>query len=179
MAEDPKRLFVEMVARLSRETQLHIDERHHHLRITDTLVIGLSILLAVLAVVNVYFVHRLNNEFVGILNSMTDMNGSLTKVGNDMDLITQDVASFDAHMTRMDRISENTAEISVNMPTISRSMSKIGSEMRNIEGNMGLLSMGMTNVDARFGQMTGGVTNMRQSVNQMARPIGFMNNFVP
>lgn len=179
MAEDPKRLFVEMVARLSRETQLHLDERQHHFRITDTLVITLSVMLSVLAIFNVYHIYILHEEMSEIVYSMTEMQDTLTTVGDNMEIITKDVGSFDKHMRRMDHISQNTAAIAGNMPAISDAMGKIGGEMRTIEGNMGQLSAGMTNVDARFGQMTGGVTNMRQSVNQVARPMGYMGNFMP
>ena len=35
MTEDSRRGIVEVIARLGRETQLHLDERHRHFRITD------------------------------------------------------------------------------------------------------------------------------------------------
>jgi hypothetical protein len=179
MADDPKRLFVEMVARISRETQVHMDERHHHFEFTDKLLYGLSAVLLILATFNVYYIYVLYQNLDGIVYNMMSMQTHLEDVNRNMQSITDDVASFDLHMKRMDRINENTAAIADNMPAVTQSMSKIGGEMVAIEDNMGRLSADMTNVDARFGQMTGGVTNMRQSVNQVARPMGFMGNFMP
>ena len=35
MGEDPRRAIVEVMARVGRETQYHLDERERHFRITD------------------------------------------------------------------------------------------------------------------------------------------------
>lgn len=53
MREDPRRAVVQVIARLGRETQLHLDERYRHFRITDGVLLFTSVLLVILAVFNV------------------------------------------------------------------------------------------------------------------------------
>ncbi len=62
MPQKEKRMFIDMVGRLSWETQLHLDERHHHFYVNKIIILIISALLIVIAAVNVY---GSSAEFVG------------------------------------------------------------------------------------------------------------------
>jgi hypothetical protein len=179
MTDDPRRLFIAAVGRLGRETQLHLDERHRHFRITNVVLAVMSILLIVLAIFNVYYIHILYKDMRGIVTNMESMHHRLKVVKTKMESITGRVGLIDGHMESMDRINQHTERLAVSMPKISAAMHSIGVEVGGIEQDMQLMSHGMQNVDQRLGHITGGVGIMRHNVREIARPMGAMNSLLP
>ena len=179
MASDPKLLFVRMAARLSRETQLHLDQRHHHFRINKMVVVAISILLIIVATINIYYVRILYTDLNGIVNNMDSMHTNMQKVTIKMLDITKNVKQFDQDMMHMDMINAHTGEMSKLLPPIAGSMHKMAGDISSIEQDMGHMSNGMTNIDKRFHHMANGVQVMRHNVREVSRPMGAMNPFMP
>lgn len=179
MSEDPRRAIVEVMARLGRETQYHIDERHRHFRITDGITIIVSLLLVILAVFNVYYVQVLYKDLNGIVNNMDSMYKHLRDVDGDMAVITGHMEAFDRHMAHMEPISGHMGSLSNTMTGVRSDMGQITAEMGTIEQSMGLVGQAMGIMDRRVRSMTGGVSVMRENVGQIARPMGGMMPFMP
>ena len=179
MNENPKKIMIEMVGRLGRETQLHLDEREHHFEVTDIVLRVMSLLMIVLAIFNVYYIHVLYQDLNGIVSSVDSMHTNLRDVKGSMTGITSTVKAMDQHMLHMDNINTHTGSIGVHMPQISATMRGISGEMFFIEQDMGILGAGMMNIDQRFGQMTNGVATMRENMYQISRPMSFMNPIMP
>ncbi len=179
MAEDPRRVMIEVFARLGRETQIHLDERHRHFRITDAVIITFSALLTVLAMFNVYYVHILYQDMSGIVNSMDSMHHHLQDVKKNMISISGSVDSFEQHMQHMDNISGHMASLAETMPIVQGNMVDISGAVRLIDADMGVLGGGMTNIEQRFGHMTGSVAIIRENVRQISGPMGVMNPMLP
>ncbi|MEW7977705.1 MAG: translation initiation factor 2 [Candidatus Sedimenticola endophacoides] len=179
MADDPKKIVVEVVARLGRETQLHLDERHKHFQFTNIILLAVSAVLVVVAVFNVYNIHILYRNLSGIVNNMDSMHSNLKGITRNMVNITHEMETIEAHMQEMDTITTHTAELADTMPRVRGSMEHMTGTVDVIEQDMALLGAGMTNIDQRIVQMTGGVAVMRENVRQIARPMGFMNPMMP
>ena len=179
MAEDPRRVMIEVFARLGRETQLHLDERHRHFLITDAVIITITTIMIILAVFNVYYVRVLYKDLNGIVSTMDSMHASLEVIKGDMISITGNMKSVDEHMLNMDEINTYMGTLADTMPRVRDSMSTITDEVSAIEGDMGLLNGGMTNINQRFGHMTNSVIFMRENVYQISGPMGSMNQFMP
>lgn len=179
MREDPRRAVVEVIGRLGRETQLHLDERHRHFIITDGVIIVISLLLVVLAVFNIYHVRLLHQDFNDIVSNMDSMHDHLVDVDEDMMVITGHMASFEGHMEHMEPINAHMASLANTLPKVRAHMHGITGDMGNIEQSMELVGRGMGIIDQRVHAMTGGVANMRANVNQIARPMGNMMPFMP
>ena len=179
MAEDPKLLFVRMAARLSRETQLHLDQRHHHFRINKMVVITISVLLIILAAVNIYYIRILYVDLNGIVNNMDSMHTNMQTVTVKMLDITRNVRQFEKDMVHMDSITVHTSAMAEHMPSISGSMNKMTGDISLIDQEMSHMSAGMTNIDQRFHHMSQGVQVMRHNVLEVSRPMGAMNPFMP
>ncbi len=179
MSDDGKRAFIEMVGRLGRETQLHLDERYLHFQITNVVLLVVSLLLAILAIFNMYYIHILYKDMSGIVESMDSMHYRLRAVNDSMLSITDTVGEIDRNMEHMDRITQHTLQLSATMPEIRQSMHQIGEQVGLIDLDMVLMSSSMTNVELRFVQMTGGVGVMRENVYHLSRPMGFMNPMMP
>ncbi|MCG6862669.1 MAG: hypothetical protein LJE70_15525 [Chromatiaceae bacterium] len=179
MIEDPRRAIVQVIARLGRETQLHLDERYRHFRITDAVIIIACLLLVVLAVFNVYYVRVLYMDLNGIVENMDTMDGHLRGINDDMHVITKRMDAFAGHMNHMEPIHANMGSLTKIMPTIRVNMDDMSRSMTEIEQNMGLVGEGMGIIDQRVFLMTGGVATMRQNVRQIARPFGGMGSVLP
>lgn len=179
MYEDPRRAVVEVIARLGRETQLHLDERYRHFRITDGVIIAISLILVILAMFNVYYVRVLYKDLDGIVSNMESMHSHLISVNSDMAVITTHMDSFEQHMDHMVPIEHHMASLAETMPKVRAHMNGIAGNMGSIRHSMEQVGRGMTVIDQRAGAMTGGVSLMRENMGQFARPVGGMMPFLP
>ena len=179
MSEDPRRAIVEVMARLGKETQLHLDERYRHFQITDAVIIGVSFLLAVLAVFNIYYVMVLYKDLDGIVNNMDSLFGHLTIVEKDMDAISVSVERFDSHIAFMTPIHDNISSLAVSLPKVRYSMDVINNDMGIINQDMGLIDGAMGNMDQRMIQIRGNMGVMRGNMRSMANPMSIMNPMMP
>lgn len=176
---DPRRPIVEVMARLGRETQLHIDERERHFKITDGVIIAISVILIVLAVFNVYYVRVLSNELDVIVDSMDGMLGNLQKVDADMAEVAGRVQAFDQHIQRMTPIQQNVAKVTDRLPVMSTDMDVMAANMQIIHQDMQVLGQAVSSITPSMTRMTQNMGVMRHNVRQIARPMGAMNPVLP
>jgi hypothetical protein len=179
VSEDPRRGIVEVMARLGRETQFHIDERYRHFQITDAVTIAVSLLLVVLSVFNVYYVRVLYKDLNGTVSNMESMYARLRTVDEDMTVITDRFERFDRHMTHMDPITEHISALAAILPGMGDNMDVMAGEMPAIEQEMIAVVQTMGTIEQRLQHMVGGVSVMRHNTQQMAAPMGIMNSFMP
>lgn len=179
MADDPRRILIEAVARIGRETQLHLDERDRHFWITNLVIFVISLLLVILAIFNVYYVRVLYKDLDGIVHNMDSMHHNLSKVTGNMSTIAEHVQLIDNSIQHMDSISIHTAEMAKSLPRIGNAMSNMSVNVETINQDMNLMTYSMFNIEQRTGHITGNVSLMRQNVRQIARPMGMMNSFFP
>ena len=179
MTEDPRRAIVEVMARLGRETQLHLDERHRNFKITDAVIVTISLLLVVLAVFNVYYVRVLYKDLDVTVRNMESMHQKLVDVEDDMTVITERFGRFDRHMAHMETINSTITSMASSLPNIRDDMSLMAADMGIIDQDMALVRQAMVNIDQKMQHMTGGVSIMRTNVWQLAKPMGMMNSILP
>jgi len=179
MTEDPRRAVVEVIARLGRETQLHLDERYRHFRITDGVTVTISLLLVILAVFNVYYVRILYNDLNGIVDNMEAMYAHLRDVDADMAVIAVKMEAFDRHTSHMAAINDHMVSLAGTLPSVRSNMGDITASTANIQQSMDVVARGMVIIDQRVNLMTGSVAVMRENVGQFARPMGNMMPFMP
>lgn len=179
MSEDPRRGIVEVMARLGRETQFHIDERYRHFQITDAVIIAVSLVLVILAVFNVYYVRVLYKDLDGTVTNMESMYERLRKVNEDMTLITDRFERFDKHMTHMEPITTHFTALADILPGMRGNMEQMAGQMPAIDQEMSAIFQTMGTIEQRLQHMVGGVSVMRHNTQQMAAPMGFMNSFMP
>jgi len=167
------------MAKLGRETQFHLDERHRHFQITDAVIIALSLVLVVLAVFNVYYVTVLYKDLAGTVNNMEAMYTKLKDVDDDMKVITARFGRFDEHIQHMASINSDVVNLADTLPQVRGHMDAIAGDMTNIQSEMDLVRQAMGNVDQKLTVMGSGVMVMRGSSYQMSKPMGMMNSIMP
>lgn len=176
---DPRQPIVEVMARLGRETQLHLDERERHFKITDAVIIGISVLLIVLAVSNVYYVRVLYGDFDRIVSKMESMLESLRRVEQDMVVVADRVDAFDSHMAHLSPITNNVVSITAQLPAMHSHVSSMADDMVLIETDMAELSKAVHSLTPSMVQMTRNMDVMRRNVRHIARPMGSLNRVLP
>lgn len=179
MPVDPRKPIVAVMARLSRETQLHLDERERHFRITDAVIIAISLILVILAVFNVYYVRIVYKDLDGIVENMDSMYRNLEIVDADMVKIADRVNRFVGHIDYMKPLDQSVTDMATRLPSIRVDMQAVSENMQSIGQDMALLGQSMISIDQRVHLMTGGVAVMRENVRQIANPMGKMNPFLP
>ena len=179
MEDDPRRGIVEVMARLGRATQYHIDERYRHFRITDLVIYVTSALLVILAVFNIYFFRTLYTNLTGIVANMDSMHGRLKVTEQDMSVVAGNMAAIDEKMHHMDPIHGHMVSLAKTMPDIRVDMHDIAADVGTIEREMGVLGQGMVVIDGRTREMLVPVSTMRENVRQFGGPMGTMNPFLP
>lgn len=179
MTEDPRGAIVEVMARLGRETQFHIDERHRHFRITDAVIIAISLVLVILAIVNVYYVRVLYKDLDGTVATMEAMYRKLRDVDDDMKVITRYFGTFEDHMLHMEPMDVSITSLARTLSPMRGNMVEMAADMASIDAEMALVHQAMVNMEQRMGQMSGGVAIMRANAWQMAKPMGMMNSIMP
>ncbi len=176
---DPRRPIVEVMARIGRETQITLDEREHHFRITDTVIVVISILLVVLAVFNLYYVRVLYKDLDRIVGNMESMVTRLNRVDHDMGLVVGYVAAFETHMQQMTPITGHVVQMTGRLPSMREDMSLMAESMRLINQDMSLLRQAVGTITPNMMQMTGNIARMRQDVRLIADPMGAFNPVLP
>jgi len=179
VTDDPRRGIVEVMARLGRATQYHIDERYRHFKITDVVIYVTSALLVILAVFNIYYIRVLYNDLTGIVDNMTSMDERLAVTDSDMAEVAKRMALFDHQMRFMEPIHGHMVSIAGNMPKIRVDTGEISEDVGGIEREMGVLGQGMLIIDQRTRDMLMPVSTMRENVRQFGGPMGAMNPFMP
>jgi hypothetical protein len=179
MPEDPRRAIIEVMARLGKETQYHIDERQRHFQITDLFIVVVSFMLVVLAIFNIYYVRVLYKDMTGIVVTMESMYGHLMKVDQNVSVISDNVEKFDNHMQHMTAINTNIDSLSKSMPKVRADMDIMRDDMLGFSHDMGLLGNAMGSIDQRMFEMKGGMAVMRNNMRQIANPMGAFNPMMP
>jgi len=176
---DPRRPIVEVMARLGRETQLHLDERERHFKITDGVIIGISVVLIILAIFNVYYVRVLYTDLDKIVENMDLMLTNLGKVDEDMVVVAERVDAFDRHVSHMASITSHVTSVTGQLPQMNDNMRSMSANMALVERDMVHLSRAVHSITPSMMQMTNNMAVMRHNVQEIAKPMGSMNPMMP
>lgn len=179
MQDDPRKAIVEVMARLGRETQLHMDERHQHFKVTDKVIKRISILLLIIAVINVYLVWVLSRNLDGIVDNMDSMRSHLIEIDEDMTDIAITVEQFDTHITYMHVISENIASMTTTLPLIRLNMDSLTESMQSIDYDMEGMETSINQIGINMHHITNGMAGMEYNIHKFAEPMSIFNPIVP
>jgi uncharacterized protein YoxC len=179
MQDDPRRAIVEVMARLGRETQLHVDERHKHFKITDKVIRYISILLLIVAVVNVSLVWLLSTSLDTIVNNMDSMRSRLVVIDDDMQYISTTVGKFDEHTAYMHTIANNIGSITTNLPLIRLNTDSFTISMQSIDKDMESMKKSIGDIGGNMRGITNTMVGLEYNVRQFSKPMGSMNSILP
>lgn len=176
---DPRRPIIEVMARIGRETQITLDEREQHFRITDAVIGVISVLLIVLAVFNVYYVRVLYQDLDNIVATMESMMNKLDRVDSDMMTVAARIDTFEGHLRHMSSITGHVTAVAGRLPKMREDMVTMALNMDFIQQDMSQLRVAVGAITPSMVQMTRNIGFMRHNVHEMAEPLGSMNSVLP
>lgn len=131
----------------------------------------LVVLVAALALSNLYFVNDLTDEVRLVINRMQEMQELFTRVSGRMDEMSVEVASIEQNVLLMPVIADQMREMGAHVVAMERSVSymdqateSLDLAIESIDGNVREMSM-------RFRGLNLSVGAMGVDVDQMARPL--------
>jgi GTP1/Obg family GTP-binding protein len=157
----------------------HVTERRKGFRITNIMVIIVSILLFLIATINMYYLYYFYDDTIRIIKTTHSLDNTVLKITRSMKNMNENMAKFNKHMDSMPAVYENMASMSHLLPKMNSSMLSIKTDMQNMNHVMVFVNRDIQLIDFHLYSMTGKVRHIGGNMNQLAKPMGMFNGILP
>jgi methyl-accepting chemotaxis protein len=157
----------------------------------ERLVYPSLIVMAMLGLSGFYLIYNMTNDMKTLTQNVDpQMKGNLGAMAGHMSDLSQNIAimtrqivvlvekvdSMDSHINTMDRnidaITGSLGQVRVSMDTMTKNVTEMNGSVRDMTKNIAVMSHAV-------GAMTVNTGVMTRDINQMGRPMQFMNSFTP
>lgn len=190
---DVKGLSPEQKAMVKLEITLTQFFRSFNTSITrwERLVYPSLMVMAVLGLSGFYLIYSMTNDMktltanvdpqmkdnLGAMsNHMADLSRNIAIMTGQITVLVDKIGSMDGHITTMDR---NIGEITGNIGQVNNSMGAMTANISDMNIAMKGMSQNIAEMTRAMGAMTTNTGVMSRDINQMGRPMNFMNSFTP
>jgi len=190
---DVKGLSPEQKAMVKLEITLTQFFRSFNTSITrwERLVYPSLMVMAVLGLSGFYLIYSMTNDMktltanvdpqmkdnLGAMsNHMADLSRNIAIMTGQITVLVDKIGSMDGHITTMDR---NIGEITGNIGQVNNSMGAMTANISDMNIAMKGMSQNIAEMTRAMGSMTVNTGVMSRDINQMGRPMNFMNSFTP
>lgn len=190
---DVKGLSPEQKAMVKLEITLTQFFRSFNTSITrwERLVYPSLMVMAVLGLSGFYLIYSMTNDMktltanvdpqmkdnLGAMsNHMADLSRNIAIMTGQITVLVDKIGSMDGHITTMDR---NIGEITGNIGQVNNSMGAMTTNISDMNIAMKGMSQNIAEMTRAMGAMTTNTGVMSRDINQMGRPMNFMNSFTP
>ena len=119
---------------------------------------------------------QMKNNLWAMAGYMSDLSKNIGIMTGQIGVLVEKVDSMDAHMSSMNRnvatITDSIGQVRVSMDAMTESVTEINGSVKGITHNVAAMSHAM-------GAMTVNTGVMTRDINEMGRPMQFMNSFTP
>lgn len=129
------------------------------------------ILVALLAVSNLYFVNDLTDEVRIVITRVQEMNELFTRVSGRMDEMTEEVASIEHNVLLMPVIADQMREMATHVVAMEHSVAYMDRATDSLDTAIEAIDGNVRDMSMRFRGLNLSVGAMGVDVDQMARPI--------
>ena len=136
-------------------------------------------ILFVVAIVDGFLLHTLSDGIKDSLHHVDVMSKDFNTIAENMSSITLSVNGIDNKMTALSHISDNVFTIGNNMELLTQDMDTLVITFNGIENEIQYMDTSILFVDNRVRGMSHDMHYIGQDMNNMARPIKWMNKFMP
>lgn len=131
----------------------------------------LVVLVAVLALSNLYFVNDLTDEVRLVITRIQEMQELFTRVSGRMDEMSAEVASIEHNVLLMPVIADQMHEMADHVIAMEQSVSYMDRATENLDGAIESIDGNVREMSMRFRGLNLSVGAMGADVDQMARPL--------
>lgn len=129
------------------------------------------VLVASLALVNIYFVNQLMTQFQGMITGMTEMYTHFGHVASRMSDMRRYVTNMESNVTMMPPINDEMGAMSANITDITGNVSSMDRNIGIMDQRVAVMGATVTDMSQRFRHLNHNVGIMRYDVNQMSQPV--------
>ncbi|QEP42296.1 hypothetical protein D5085_03585 [Ectothiorhodospiraceae bacterium BW-2] len=165
--------------RLDQLTEQNRFERHYHFRLTNTIVKISAALMLIVAVFNVLYAYDFYLRMLAIVDNISLLEQNTRSISRDMDIVVDTMSQLNSYMTGMEQINDSMILMSETMPQMNQRVGSVVNGMHQINTEMVQMSQNVQLINSSFNHIATGVLIMRGNVNQIAKPMGVMNPFMP
>ncbi len=174
-----REMICQTLERLDHLTEKHRSERHYHFRVTNLIVKISAAIMLVIAVFNVLYAYDFFLKMLEIVDNVSLLEQNTQSISKDMDIIVKTMRELDGYMTGMDQIESSMVTIGETLPRMNLHVTNMVAGMGQINTEMVQMTQDVQNINGSFNHIASGVEVMRFNVNQISRPMGMMNPFMP
>ena len=109
-------------------------------------------------------------------NHMAELSKNIATMTGQIAVLVTKIGSMDTHITRMD---ENIGSITASIDRVNISMERMTAEITEMNASIKIMSVNIADMDQAMRAMTVNTGVMSRDINQMGRPMDFMNSFSP
>ncbi len=161
----------------------HIDEHNaaglKRREITNLLIRGITIFLAILAIVNLYLLVDLDRSMRAIVTSMDEMTAHFAAVSTEMVKVTEHTSNIGIHMDSLPSVESSMTGINTEMDYMDRSVKSIDHSLSAVNGDLGTIDRSMIELNGRLYHLNRNVAIIRHDMNKISKPARLMNDFLP
>jgi len=157
----------------------HVKERRKHFRITNLVVYIVSVLLLLIAVVNMFYLYDFYTNTIRIINTTHQLDKTVVVISSNMKKIEQNMDKYTKHMASMEDVYKDVSSISSVMPEMQNSMSTLQYSMSDMNKIMAFVNRDVQLIDFHLKGMTNKVSNLGIDMYKIARPMGKFNGMLP
>jgi methyl-accepting chemotaxis protein len=119
---------------------------------------------------------QMKDNLGAMSNHMADLSRNIAIMTGQITVLVDKIGSMDVHITTMDR---NIGEITGNIGQVNNSMGTMTANISDMNIAMKGMSQNIAEMTRAMGSMTVNTGVMSRDINQMGRPMNFMNSFTP
>lgn len=160
-----------LLATLEQDLERSEEVRGRQRRSVTLWVRVVALLVAALALSNLYFVNDLTDEVRVVITRMEEMNTLFSRVSKRMDGMRVEVDSIERNVLLMPVVSEQMREMAAHVLAMEHAVSRMHGSTENLDGSVTVMERNLRDMSARFHGLNRSVGAMGVDVNQMGRPL--------
>jgi len=119
---------------------------------------------------------QMKDNLGAMSNYMADLSRNIGVMTGQITVLVEKIDSMDSHITNMDG---NIGEITGTIGQVNQSMVAMTANISDMDISMKGMSQNIAEMTRAMGSMTVNTGVMSRDINQMGRPMNFMNSFTP
>ena len=167
------RAVTEVDNRMTEENRIGTGIARRTLRIIR----GVLLLLAILAVINLYMIQDLAQAMLDMISTMDRMQQHFAAVDRDMRTITQSVLGMNEQVRSLPPMKDYLVLMNQDMANMNHDVRFMDQNLANMDQHVATITNGVGEMAGRFELLNQTTQGMGYNVNQMSQPVRTLDPF--
>jgi len=146
-------------------------------RRTVRIIRGILLLLAILAVINLYLIKDLSQAMLDMTSTMDQMHHHFASVDRDMRTITQSVLNMNEQVRSLPPMKDDLVLMNQDMTRMRHDVNFMDQSLGTMDQHVATITNGVGEMAVRFELLNQTTLGMGYNVNQMTQPVRTLDPF--